>query len=122
MSNETRYPWNEAPEWAMFAATDRDGHARWLENKPCHQPSPQWFLGEWWAEGRWIAMPGLRLCSEWNLDPEPRPATEAVSDGVSDAECEVFKIAFHEAASNATTYGDAVRAGLLAFLATRRTK
>jgi hypothetical protein len=29
------YPWDQAPEWANWAATDGDGSAWWYERKPC---------------------------------------------------------------------------------------
>lgn len=29
-----RYPWHEAPEWAKYAATDRDGQMWWFEERP----------------------------------------------------------------------------------------
>jgi hypothetical protein len=30
----SRYPWDQAPEWAKYAATDKNGAAFWFENKP----------------------------------------------------------------------------------------
>ena len=33
-SKASRYPWAEAPEWAEYAATDRDGEAVWYERQP----------------------------------------------------------------------------------------
>jgi hypothetical protein len=30
----SRYPWHEAPDWAMWAATDGDGEALWYELPP----------------------------------------------------------------------------------------
>jgi hypothetical protein len=29
-----RYPWDSAPEWAKFAATDFDGVPWWFEDQP----------------------------------------------------------------------------------------
>jgi hypothetical protein len=28
------YPWEFAPDWAKFAATDRDGQKFWYESRP----------------------------------------------------------------------------------------
>jgi hypothetical protein len=28
------YPWHKAPEWAKYAATDRDGQMWWFEKRP----------------------------------------------------------------------------------------
>lgn len=32
--NDINYPWDEAPTWAQYAATDENGDAYWYENKP----------------------------------------------------------------------------------------
>ena len=40
-----RYPWDKAPEWANYAATDDDGDLWFYENKPdCKS-------GVWLADG-----------------------------------------------------------------------
>jgi len=31
---DTRYPWNIAPDWAQFAATDPNGKAHWYNREP----------------------------------------------------------------------------------------
>ena len=31
---ETRYDWSIAPEWAQWAATDKDGEMYWYDKKP----------------------------------------------------------------------------------------
>ena len=30
------YNWNDAPEWANYAATDKDGRAHWFEDRPSY--------------------------------------------------------------------------------------
>jgi hypothetical protein len=31
---QSPYPWDEAPEWANYAATDWDGQMYWFANEP----------------------------------------------------------------------------------------
>ena len=38
---KTRYPWSEAPEWAMWGATDLDGDICWYEDEP-HRECTEW--------------------------------------------------------------------------------
>ena len=41
---EFQYPWHEAPEWAKYAATDKDGEAYWYEELP-NRISSEWSCG-----------------------------------------------------------------------------
>lgn len=34
MSNKTKYPWDFAPKWAEYAATDQNGDAWWYSERP----------------------------------------------------------------------------------------
>lgn len=46
----SKYPWDQAPEWAKFAATDEDGTKVWYEILPIWNPR----RGEWDPlSGRW---------------------------------------------------------------------
>jgi hypothetical protein len=34
MASSNKYPWKDAPEWAHWAGTDKDGIMWWFEEKP----------------------------------------------------------------------------------------
>jgi len=46
MESSNKYPWEWAPKWAEWAATDEDGRAYWYEEKPVQRPVQEailWF-------------------------------------------------------------------------------
>lgn len=66
---ESKYPWHEAPEWAMWAATDEDGEANWIELEPIK------------SDRAWINFMGYisgigyfpELAKDWQNSLEKRP-------------------------------------------------
>lgn len=42
-----KYPWEYAPAWAEYAATDRDGAMYWYENRPVYDA----FIGKFGGDG-----------------------------------------------------------------------
>ncbi len=71
----SRYDWKDAPEWAMWMATDADGVVYRFE----HKPDRQWGSEEWIAYGGRtevdIASDDLP-CPDWRDSLEPRPAAD----------------------------------------------
>ena len=65
---KTRYPWSEAPEWAMWGATDADGLLNWLENKPIDDHE-EWLISD--GEHKIFANDGP--CENWKQTLEARP-------------------------------------------------
>lgn len=41
-NQEFNYPWEEAPEWAEWAATDEDGEEWWFEYEPFFNSAGVW--------------------------------------------------------------------------------
>jgi hypothetical protein len=70
-----RYPWADAPVWAMYAATDEDGASWWFQLNP-ETAIGYWRLPDVRAEK--IAKAG-RKCPNWrdSLEARPLPASEA---------------------------------------------
>jgi hypothetical protein len=46
VKSKTRYPWNEAPEWAMWGTTDANGDIYWYKNEP-HHDHEEWLISSW---------------------------------------------------------------------------
>jgi hypothetical protein len=69
---QTKYPWHEAPENAMWAATDEDGEAYWYAVEPEVQYG---YYGVWVSdfEGGIGYFPELR--DDWQNSLEKRPGT-----------------------------------------------
>jgi len=65
---KTRYPWNEAPEWAMWGATDADGLLNWLENKPIDDHE-EWLV----LDGKHEFFTNEGPCENWKETLEARP-------------------------------------------------
>ena len=64
----TRYPWDQAPDWAMWAATDSDGISFWYGKKP--------YAGEigWRVTSTHWKSIGRRIESDdWRNSLEKRP-------------------------------------------------
>jgi hypothetical protein len=71
----SRYPWKDAPEWAMWAATCSNGRAFWYSHKPyLAQGVPdRW---EWDSRAAHIeGIPALPF-PDWRDSLEPRPAAD----------------------------------------------
>ena len=66
----TRYPWDEAPEWAMWGATDANGDLNWYDFRPiCHFGEEQWLISD--GEHEFFANEGP--CENWKETLEGRP-------------------------------------------------
>ncbi len=80
-----KYPWDNAPVWAKWASTDKDGRECWFSHKPLCLP-------EWQAWMRDDAVPGCgkfsdiegsvrKPCRDWSnslqAKPKPTPAKRA---------------------------------------------
>jgi hypothetical protein len=65
---KTRYPWNDAPEWAMWGATDANGDRIWHDVEPCHDHE-EWLrsIGDY----EFFANEGP--CENWKETLEARP-------------------------------------------------
>lgn len=66
---ESRYPWHEAPDWAMWAATDSDGYKAFYENEP-NGHSYSWSRNG----GNVFSIPSDGV-EEWRKSIEKRPGT-----------------------------------------------
>lgn len=64
-----RYPWDEAPEWAMWAATDADGCKVFYENEPTEG------LYEWSHNGGDLCQIKHNAYPTWRDSLEKRPGT-----------------------------------------------
>ena len=64
---KTRYPWNEAPEWAMWGATDLNGKRYWYQHKPIKAD------GCWISGGRILHSVHTGLRENWKETFEARP-------------------------------------------------
>ena len=65
---KTRYPWNEAPEWAMWVTTDANGDLNWFWHKPYHDH-------EKWLRliGDYEFFTNEGPCENWEQTLEARP-------------------------------------------------
>lgn len=78
------YPWDEAPEWARWAATDEQGLRFWFESEPTAHPEHGTFWSDEYHEAigdienwqnslqerprpKWEPRPGMN-CAFWNHD------------------------------------------------------
>lgn len=81
---ESRYPWADAPEWAQFAATDKDGSATWYASKPTIDSTDRGWIAplppgiQFYLD---CAIPGTYPADNWRDSLEPRPAAP-VADGL----------------------------------------
>jgi hypothetical protein len=66
---ESRYPWNDAPEWATCAAVDSDTYGIWYAERP--EPNDR----QWISDGRLarIGFKMLRDGEDWRDTLEMRP-------------------------------------------------
>lgn len=56
---EINYPWEDAPDWAQYAAIDQNGEAYWLGNKP--------FLGiKTWQCGKYSRIVNCAIPKDFN--------------------------------------------------------
>jgi hypothetical protein len=64
------YPWNEAPPWAEFAATDKDGTRCWFDSEPWLTKSNEM----WNCIGQYAEIqPKSEPQSLWRLSLQKRP-------------------------------------------------
>ena len=66
--NDTRYPWSEAPEWAMWGATDANGDLNWYDFEPWHDHE-EWFI----SRGDYEFFANEGPCENWEETLEARP-------------------------------------------------
>ena len=67
---KTRYPWHEAPEWAMWGATDANGNMNWYDFEPSYDNDDyQWLIS--YGEHKFFANEGP--CENWEQTLEVRP-------------------------------------------------
>lgn len=74
----SRYDWSQAPEWAMWAATDSCGSRHWYSHRP--QVSQDAYWGVYDTDSDWDRAPvaGERFPGpDWRGSLEPRPASAA---------------------------------------------
>jgi hypothetical protein len=65
--NQT-YPWNEAPEWAMWGATDANGDMNWYDLEPDHDHE-EWLR----PRGNHEFFTNNGPCENWKKTLEARP-------------------------------------------------
>jgi hypothetical protein len=66
---ETKYDWSIAPDWAQWAATDRDGDMYWYGNKP-NIGIRCWLNVD---PGGCIFFDSIPECKDWKDSLEARP-------------------------------------------------
>ena len=75
MSNKQKYPWHLAPEWAMWAATDKNGDRTFFEGEK--EPSINWLFPDEWLPGailkRAKEIDNIGPCENWKDSLEKRP-------------------------------------------------
>ena len=65
---KTRFPWNEAPEWAMWVATDLKGDLNWYDFEPYHDHE-EWLT----SRGNHEFFTNNGPCENWEETLEARP-------------------------------------------------
>ncbi len=71
MVDSPRYDWSKAPEWANWAATDRDGQASWYANRPeMGSNKTVWVSATWEPDHAWYTGDD---CTDWLDSLEARP-------------------------------------------------
>ena len=71
---KTLYDWSQAPEWANWAATDKDGSVYWFKVKP--ELGLGRYYDSWWTNKRWeraIRSTALHRSVPWDQSIEQRP-------------------------------------------------
>jgi hypothetical protein len=67
---KTRYPWNEAPERAMWGATDANGNMNWYDFEPyCYDGGNEWLI----LRGDYKFFTNGGPCENWKETLEARP-------------------------------------------------
>ena len=67
---KTRYTWDEAPEWAMWGATDVNGDMNWYDFEPSYDNDDyQWLIS--YGEHKFFTNEGP--CENWKETLEARP-------------------------------------------------
>ena len=66
---QINYPWEDAPDWARWAAIDESGDAFWLATKPI-LGIETWHIGMYVLIASW-AIPNI----DWKLSLQKRPNT-----------------------------------------------
>ena len=67
VSKPTRYPWDQAPDWARWAATDCTGDASWFADRPFQSK-----IG-FYSRTAWTDINGHFDRSDWRNSLEKRP-------------------------------------------------
>jgi hypothetical protein len=71
-AREARYPWKDAPDWAMYAATDECGGAYWFESEPTAG------VLACWAGGKFKRIMSIR--PDWRDSLEARPTANTLRE------------------------------------------
>ena len=67
---KTRYDWSEAPEWAQWAATDKNGNMFWFDTMPQIVAGTTIFNN---GDGRALKIDNIGMCEDWATSREERP-------------------------------------------------
>lgn len=67
---KTRYDWSKAPEWAQWAATDKNGNVFWFNTMPQIVAGTTIFNN---GDGRPLKIDNLGMCEDWATSREARP-------------------------------------------------
>lgn len=68
MATKFKYPWDQAPDWANWAATDARGVQFWYENEPVEKASC--FFSK---TGRYLFFSIIGPCENWKESKQSRP-------------------------------------------------
>ena len=74
MPEQSKYPWDDAPEWAQWAATDSDGVSYFYETEPYISSEGEWMTHCLYDETLLIYN-HFEFCdkNEWQNSLEKRP-------------------------------------------------
>ncbi len=69
----SRYPWDEAPAWARYAATDEDGWRWWFGALPDPGRAGMWRLDPFEGQKVGVGARETTFCVNWRGSLEARP-------------------------------------------------
>ncbi len=84
-STKLTYPWQRAPQWATWAAIDKNGTAHWHEHKPSIRrvlrllrQSPYWYAGHGFLAtiSHWTTYDCGTTTMRWQSSLQARPLTK----------------------------------------------